>query len=147
MWEAFTGDFSALYNFNKLTKERLVEDAKRYSTEYANGSAMCFAAVECHNDTAVIFIVKDFEAWDIEETKKLVWARKFHGTCTGRVTNFAIIAENENLSKSVKSAFWRFSSDSFIPSLSRFSGGAIGGSSLTCMSEDAIIPSSASNSQ
>ncbi len=141
IWDAFTSDFSALYNFNNLTKERIVEDAQRYSLDRAEGSALCLYVVECNNNRANLVETNDLEAWDIEETKELVWSRKFDGVCTGLVANIALKAQTNSLTYDRRTAYWSFGMDRFLPKATRVGGGAIGNVKPICRDENAIVKS------
>ena len=120
---------SRYISWKTLSKAELIEEADVYLKNYTNGGQACLYAVDCQSGRAGLVLVKDFEGWDIEKTKDIVWRRRFSGFCPGRTANFGlhVIPESEQnrpLTPSNQTARWSFYHDRFLPRYGRFQGGS-----------------------
>ena len=127
-----TYEFLARYlSWKTMSKAELIEEADVYLQNYTDGGQACLYAVDCQSGRAVLVLVKDVEAWDIEETKDLVWRRRFSDFCPGQTANFGLhvitTPASDQITSLVESnrwARWSFYNDRFLPSYGRFQGGA-----------------------
>ena len=143
MYFAF-GDWPRRYeNFNALTVDRVVEDAKRYAQQHSDAGMACIYAVECTSGRARLRLIEDVGTWDIHETKELVWRRRFEDFCQGRTTNIGLeilMSADGEWRSSTGLARWSFYYDRFLPQLSRFQSGSFSAEAdwERCSAEHAI---------
>ncbi len=120
---------SRYLSWKTLSKAELVEEADVYLKNYTNGGQACLYAVDCESGRAGMVLVKDFEAWDIEKTKDIVWRRRFSDFCPGRTANFGLHVipaseQGQPEPPSNQTARWSFYHDRFLPRYGRFQGGS-----------------------
>ncbi len=114
-------------NFKSLTVDEVTLDAERYVEQYFGSGSACIYEVRCDTGRALLYIVEDVDAWDIQQTKSVVWERRFSEECPGRTANIGLHVlpdTDQTYSDSTALAIWSFRGDRFIPTLSRYSGGA-----------------------
>lgn len=134
-------------SWKTMSKAELIEEAEAYLQNYTYGGQACLYAVDCQSGRAVLVLVKDIEAWDIEETKDLVWRRRFSEFCPGQTANFGLhvitTPESEQITPMVESnrwARWSFYNDRFLPRYGRFQGGAFSeGGWEPCSAENTLV--------
>lgn len=139
-------------SWKTMSKAELIEEAEAYLQNYTSGGQACLYAVDCQSGRAILVLVRDIETWDIEETKDLIWRRRFSDFCPGRTANFGLhvitTPESEQITplvESNRSARWSFYNDRFLPRYGRFQGGAFSeGSWEPCSAENALVPRQAS---
>src|SRR5215472_3811725 len=123
-------DYTLKYlHFSKLSKERLIHEAKVYIRDRAGGNQMaCLYVVECDGEHARLELVSDIVGWDFQAAKDRIWRRRFSNYCPGRTTNFGLHlipagpAGRKELDR-ISHARWSFLLDQFLPEWTRFQGG------------------------
>ena len=114
-------------NWWSLTGDDVARDAARYIEDRFGGGSACIYEVRCDTGRAQLYIVEDLNSWDIEATKDVIWNRRFSDECPGRTANIGLhVLPDRDLawSEGRTLAIWTFGSNRFIPTRSRYSGGA-----------------------
>ena len=129
-------------NWSSLTADEVVQDAARYAEEKFGGGSACIYEVRCKTGRAQLYVVEDIDTWDIEATKDIAWKRRFSDQCPGRTANIGLHvlpSSDGPWTDSTMLAFWLFETDRFIPTMSRFYGGAFSeGNWQRCSPEHSI---------
>jgi hypothetical protein len=114
-------------SWSHLSKFKIVAEADDFIRERApNGEGeACFYYVICEGGRPKMELMTSLEDWNLRETKKLVWNRKFKKTCQGRTANFGLelLEKPQSDTKHLmynKRAVWSFYNDRFIPQWGRF---------------------------
>ena len=121
------GQFSKYLKFRNLTKDDVVAGLIEYSKNESRPDGACLYVVECSSGRARLRMIKDLELWDLEETKTLIWRRRFEDFCPGRTTNIGLElleSESESIADSSRLGRWSFGSGEFLRRLSRFQSGS-----------------------
>lgn len=134
------------YHFSTLSKAELVDQDERYIQDRAGGHQVaCLYVVRCDGSRARLEMVRNLEAWDLEQTKATILHRRFDGSfCTGRTTNLALhlvpIDGHEPQMDARSHARWAFRLDRFIPLRGRFQSGAFTDQPwVQCTRDDAVV--------
>ena len=116
-------DYLSRYiSWQSLDKERLEEGFGKYLDRYGieGEYRACVYAVSCEDGGARLEVIDNWNRWSIEETKAIIWHRRFYDFCPGRTANLGLHiipanSQSSSLPFGTQTARWSFIHDRFLP--------------------------------
>lgn len=129
---AFVGidRFARYDSWRTLDAETIRNEAVNYVERYEiDDVGICVYAVTCDTGAAQLSLIPDLDAHDFEQTRELIWARRFDGECSGQTANVGLhIIPVSRRTREVewyqRNAIWSFGTDRFLRKWGNHSSGA-----------------------